>query len=273
MLGLFPAELLELRGAARVREVGVLPEDTLVVLEELGDATRFQPAHPDPGVMGLRSEQHSAVARGGRARTDRARVPSRPPAEDLGLGGWRGPQLNAIAIAAVHLVRAGEACCRGAGSIRAGLDLERLKVTRSAHAFQPDPAGAKVQARLADMVPLVEIVRRLALPELDPHRHVAAANCSHRDDSLRGSEVALETTPVPDEIGASPGRGVDDVELRVRRVNLGLGDEPRGHPRSVVRRRTGKLRAANPSRTLGNWISVSVRVKGLSRKWSRRQAL
>ncbi|MCQ7029669.1 hypothetical protein MRO55_24510, partial [Escherichia coli] len=75
----------------------------------MSDAARREPAHPYPRIVGLRTKENPASAlRWARYRS--TWIPRGPPAQDLGFGERRRPELDAIPVPALHLVRAFEAC-------------------------------------------------------------------------------------------------------------------------------------------------------------------
>jgi hypothetical protein len=113
---------------------------------------------------------------------------------------------------------------------------------------KPDPARAHVEARLDDVIPLLEVESSHVVPELHRDRQERVPDRSDRDDPVGDAEVALEALAVPDEVRAVRRLDVDDVELVVRCVDLGLDGQPRRHFRSVVSSHERRTRAAAADR-------------------------
>ena len=209
----------------------MLPVHAVEVSEEVGRATGREPAHLGTAVVG-RGPDEQPSSRRRRPRDGAGGIPRRPPPTNLRFPRGSEPELHSVAIAAVHLVGFVEARCGAPEPIRARDDVERLERGQSLDPRQPDPARACFERRVHHVIPALEVERRLLVPDLDAHGHVAVADRSDGDDPLRDAEVSLESGPVP-EIGELLTVWVEDVELMVRRVDLGLDGQLRRHGRSM----------------------------------------
>ena len=152
--------------------------------------------------------------------------------------GGGGPELQAVAVAALHLVRLREAGGRRAHAVAARFHVHGPELGTASHLAELEASRGHLDAHVDHVVPTVEVGRRFGVPHLDPNRHLAVPDRSHRDEAVGDAHVALEARPVPDEVGAPLDGRVDEVELAVVRVELGLHDLRRLHGPSVLARRS-----------------------------------
>jgi hypothetical protein len=201
----------------------VLPEVALRVLEEVGDSARPEPSHPRPSIVGLRAEDHPATALCRTARSHAVGIPPRPPAQDVGLGGGRTPELHTVPVPAGYLVRAVESGRRRAHAILPGRNVPEALGRRDLRLLR----GSRARTQ-----------RRGSPRPRDPSRRDRpAAQCS-RARCAPGAGSTPRSRP-----RRSPGRPRGGARDRHRPIRGRSGTSPRGR-----RRRTACATRRSPSR-------------------------